>query len=116
MSDVATRVVVSYPADLSGWGRWQLEERSFEAYLRRVHDEVRPGAVWEEFLDVGCCGSSLDVPLRVEAVEGGDRMGEETEIEYTVREACDIGGGWQVQSADGPAATTGGDEPTPNTR
>jgi hypothetical protein len=26
----------------------------------------------------------------------------ETAFEFTVREACDIEGGWQVQSADGP--------------
>ncbi|WP_435155109.1 hypothetical protein [Haladaptatus sp. DFWS20] len=98
----ATSVVVSYPEDLSSWGRFQLNERPFRAYLRKTKDEVREGDVWEEFLDVGCCGDTLDVPLRVESVEGGDRMGADTEIVYEVREACGIQGGWLVQSADGP--------------
>lgn len=98
----ATSVVVSYPEDLSNWGRFQLNERPFRAYLRKTKDEVREGDVWEEFLDVGCCGDTLDVPLRVESVDGGDRMGEDTEIVYETREACDIQGGWLVQSEDGP--------------
>ncbi len=103
----ATRVVLSYPADLSKWGRDQLDGRAFEAYLRRMHDEVREGDVWEEFLDVGCCGDTLDVPFRVERVEGGRRMAEDTAFEWVEREACGIGGGWNVQSAGGPEATTG---------
>jgi hypothetical protein len=100
---VATRVTISYPADLSDWGRDQLDGRIFRAYLRRKLDRVQPGDGWEEFLDVGCCGRSLDVPLQVESVSGGDRVGEETAIEYVEREACGIRGGWEVQSAAGPA-------------
>ncbi|KZN25650.1 hypothetical protein A4G99_04095 [Haladaptatus sp. R4] len=98
----ATRVVVSYPEDLSSWGQFQIGTRHFLAYLRKTKDHVQAGDVWEEFLDVGCCGDTLDVPLRVESVEGGERMGPETEIVYEVREACGIRGGWQVQSAGGP--------------
>ena len=98
----ATRVVVSYPEDLSSWGQFQVGTRHFLAYLRKTKGHVQRGDVWEEFLDVGCCGDTLDVPLRVESVEGGDRMGSETEIAYEEREACGIRGGWQVQSADGP--------------
>jgi hypothetical protein len=98
----AETVVVSFPADLSKWGRDQIATRHFEAFLRKTKGAVAPGDVWEEFLDVGCCGNTLDVPLQVESVEGGDRMGEGTEIEYVEREACGIKGGWQVQSADGP--------------
>lgn len=98
----ADRVVVSYPADLSEWGRGQLTTRHFRAWLRRVHPHPSAGDVWEEFLDVGCCGDTLDVPLRVERVEGGDRMDVDTEITYEAREACDIDGGWHVQSAGGP--------------
>jgi hypothetical protein len=99
----ASRVVLSYPMDLSDWSRKQVDTSHFHAWLRRVHDEVGRGDTWVEFVDIGCCGSTYDVPLRVEEVQGGDRMGPDTEIEYTVREACDLDGGWQVQSADGPA-------------
>lgn len=100
--DVATTVVLSYPADLSDWGRWQLDERSFKAYLRRTHDTASVGDTWEVFLDVGCCGDTYDVPLRVEAVEGGQQLGADTTVEYEEREACGIEGGWEVQSAAGP--------------
>lgn len=98
----AERVVVSYPADLSSWGRFQVEKPSFRAYLRKVHDEAREGDAWEEFVGVGCCGNSLDVPLQVERVDGGALIDENSEIEYTVREACDLQGSWAVQSAGGP--------------
>jgi hypothetical protein len=98
----ADRVVLSYPTDLSDWSRQQVDTDHFHAWLRRVHDSVAVGDTWTEFVDVGCCGSTFDVPLRVEAVEGGDEMGPETTIEYTTREACDLQGGWKVQSADGP--------------
>ena len=101
--NAATKVVVSYPADLSGWGQFQIGTRHFKAYLRRKHGAPDRGDVWEEFLDVGCCGDTLDVPLQVERVEGGTEMGPETEIEYVEREACGIRGGWRVQSADGPS-------------
>lgn len=100
--DTATRVVVSYPADLSGWGREIVEGEPFRAYLRRVRDRAREGETWKEFVGVGCCGDSLDVPLRVERVEGGERLGAETAVEYEVREACGLDGGWRVQSAGGP--------------
>jgi hypothetical protein len=99
--DAASLVVVSYPEDLSDWGRFQVEKPSFRAFLRKTKGRVTAGDEWEEFVGVGCCGNTLDVPLRVEDVEGGDRMGPETAIEFEVREACGIDGGWQVQSAGG---------------
>lgn len=99
----ATRVVVSYPADLSDWGRYQVEKPSFRAYLRKTRDAIAAGDAWEEFVGVGCCGNTLDVPLRVEQVDGGDRFGPDTTVEFTVREACDLRGGWLVQSAAGPS-------------
>ena len=99
----AERVVISYPEDLSDWGRWQVEKSPFEAYLRKTKTErVRQGDVWEEFVGVGCCGSTLDVPLRVERIDGGTTFGPDTEIEWEVREACGIQGGWKVQSQGGP--------------
>ena len=98
----ADTVVVSYPSDFSTWGRDQLEKRSYRAYLRRTRDRPRVGDVWEEFVDVGCCGNALDVALRVERVEGGTRMGPDTEIVYESRDDGSVEGGWRVQSADGP--------------
>lgn len=102
-SNAAERIVVSYPADLSDWGRFQIEKPAFRAYLTKTLGCVREGDRWEEFVGVGCCGNTLDVPLRIEAVEGGNEVTRDTEIEYTVREACGIEGGWRVQSAGGPA-------------
>jgi hypothetical protein len=102
MSETADTVVVSYPADLSEWGRFQVEKPSFRAFLRRTRDVAAEGDAWEEFVGGGCCGNTLDVPLRVETVEGGPRLGPETTVEYEDREACDIDGGWAVQSQAGP--------------
>ncbi|WP_290812037.1 hypothetical protein [Halovivax sp.] len=99
----AERVLVSYPADLSSWGRFQVEKPSFRAFLRKTRETAREGDAWEEFVGVGCCGNTLDVPLRVERVEGGRRIDDDTEIDYEVREACGIQGSWRVQSADGPS-------------
>jgi hypothetical protein len=101
----AEEVSVSYPEDLSDWGRFQVEKGSFKAYLRKTkNSRVRQGDVWEEFVGVGCCGSTLDVPLQVERIEGGETLGPETEVEFEVRDACGIQGGWQVQSKGGPNA------------
>lgn len=102
--DAATRAVVSYPADLSAWGRDVVEGAPFRAYLPKAHDTAREGDEWAEFVGVGCCGDALDVPLRVERVEGGSRLTPETTIEFVERAACGIEGGWHVQSADGPRA------------
>ena len=100
--NTARRVVVSYPADLSDWGRFQVEKPSFRTFLRRTKGTAKAGDVWEEFVGVGCCGDTLDVPLRVERVDGGATLTEETEIDYEIREACGIEGGWRVQSEAGP--------------
>lgn len=102
MPDRATTVRVSYPADLSDWGRSKLTERSFRTYLGRVYDEAREGDEWAEFVDVGCCGSTMDVPLRVEAVEGGPSVDEETTFEFEERAAQEMEGGWAVQSDAAP--------------
>jgi hypothetical protein len=40
----------------------------------------------EEFVGVGCCGDTLDVPLRLEKLVDGDRIDEGTEIVYETRE------------------------------
>lgn len=105
-SGAARRVVISYPDELGDWSRRQLEGERFRAYLRRSLDDLTEGMVWDEFVDVGCCGSSPDIPLRVESVDGQPRMGPETAIEYVERDAA-VESGWEVQSADGPPAWTG---------
>lgn len=107
-NSAATKVVVSFPDELSAWGRDQLFATRFVNYLRRVHADVATGDTWDEFLDVGCCGDSLTLTLRVEAVEpdGSNTLSADTEIEFVEREGH-VHGGWRVQSADGPAATTG---------
>jgi hypothetical protein len=101
MSEHATRVVLSYPDGLSDWGRDQVEGSRYRGYLRRTLGEVAVGDVREEFVDVGCCGSALDVPLRVEEVEGAAVVGEGTDIAFVERPGT-VEGGWCVQSAAGP--------------
>ncbi|QLH76724.1 hypothetical protein HZS55_05125 [Halosimplex rubrum] len=100
--DTATRVVISYPSDLSTWGRDKLDGSPFRAYLRKTLGRVETGQVTEQFTGVGCCGDTLDVPLRIESVEGGARVTESTAIEYAVRDSCGVEGGWRVQSAGEP--------------
>ncbi|SEP21538.1 hypothetical protein SAMN04487948_12220 [Halogranum amylolyticum] len=100
-TSTATRVVLSYPAELSRWGRDQVTSGRYVNYLRKTVGDVSVGAEFEEFADVGCCGNTLDVPFRVEAVDGGDEMGPDTEIEFVERDG-ELKGGWRVQSAAGP--------------
>ena len=101
MSDEATRVVLSFPDGLSEWGRDQIETDRYRGYLRRVLAEPRVGDEREEFVDVGCCGDSLDITFRVERVEGGSRVGDDTGIDLVERTGT-VEGGWRVQSAAGP--------------
>ena len=99
----ATRVVLSYPADFGDHGRWRIGQDYYKKYLRRTRNSLEIGDEWQEFTDIGCCGNQMHVIFRVEAIEGGDAMGPDTEIEYTEREACGLASGWAVQ----------GDEPDP---
>lgn len=101
--NTAERITLSYPEALSDWGRDQVESDRYRGYFRRVLDEVAVGDVYEEFVDVGCCGDSLDVTFRVEAVEGGSVVDDDTAVEYATREAAHEGG-WRVQSEGGPGA------------
>jgi len=66
----------------------RIHERPFRAYLVRVHGgPVTEGDEWSEFVNCGC-GTTTDVTLRVEAVEGGTRLGEATVVELvSVEEA-----------------------------
>lgn len=94
------RVVLSYPADLTSWDREQLDTPWYRGYLRKILEEPEIGEVFEEFVDIGCCGSSRRVPLAVEELEGDGSVGETTSIEYIEREACDLPDAWEVQSGD----------------
>ncbi|QLH80739.1 hypothetical protein [Halosimplex pelagicum] len=94
---LATRVVLSFPADIGEHGPSRIRSDYYRKYLTKVHDAAAEGDEWDEFTDVGCCGSRMDVPLVVEAVEGGSRIDLDTEIEYTEREACGVNQGWSVQ-------------------
>jgi len=97
----ASRVVLSVPAGLSDWARDQIDSDRYRGYFRRTLGDVAEGDALEEFVDVGCCGSNLDVPFRVERVDGPGRVGPETAIEYADRED-DVDDGWTVQSEGGP--------------
>ncbi|WP_123535400.1 hypothetical protein [Halosimplex salinum] len=94
---IATRIELSFPADVGKHGRKRIDSDYYKKYLTKVHDTAEVGDEWDEFTDVGCCGSQMDVPMVVEAVEGGSRVGLDTEIEYTEREACGVNQGWSVQ-------------------
>lgn len=96
--EAADRVVQSVPADVGRHGRDRLGQEHYKTWLRKTREAVAVGDEWAEFTDVGCCGSRMDLPLRVEAVTGGSRMGPETAIEYTEREACGVDPGWSVQN------------------
>ena len=74
-SAVAERVVLPYPADLSAQARPRIEKDYYRNHLRKVHATATVGDAWDEFTDVGYCGSQTDVPLRVERVEGVRAVG-----------------------------------------
>jgi hypothetical protein len=58
----------------------RIQEPHFRAYLRRVHGgEVAVGDEWTEFVNCGC-GSTTDVVVRVEALDGGTTLTEDTEV------------------------------------
>ena len=104
MTEPADGVVLSYPAEFSTWSRSTVEDRPFRAYLRRAHDTATPGEGWSEFVGVDCCGSALDVSLRVERVEGDTVVTGRAEFAFTTRTARGLDGGWRVQGESGPPA------------
>ncbi|WP_423999551.1 hypothetical protein ACOZ4I_11255 [Haloarcula salina] len=95
-STVASRVTVSVaPAEGDDpwehvdteWLLGELRKDTYETYLKRAHDgRVAVGEEWDEFVNCGCA-TPQDVLLRVERVEGGDAIGEETTLTIEVREA-----------------------------
>ncbi|MCD2198756.1 hypothetical protein LPA44_02425 [Halobacterium sp. KA-4] len=99
---MATTVTVSYPADVSDWERDQLTTDHMRAYLKRSNDHAREGDTWDVFVDVGCCGTSPDIPLRVEHVAGDASLDETAELAFVEREAAGVDAGWDVQSEASP--------------
>jgi len=97
----ADRVVLSVPSDLSERGHREIRREHYRTYLRRVHDRLAVGDELAEFTDVGCCGSTMHFTFRVEAVEGGPRVGPDTAVEYVERAASGAEGGWEVQNEPG---------------
>jgi hypothetical protein len=79
----ADRVTLSYPKDEQT--RDELESDTYRSYLRRARDgPVSAGDEWEEFVSRGC-GSTRDVVLHVETVDGGSVVGDATEFEFVPR-------------------------------
>lgn len=85
---VAERVVLRY-APATDTVTEQLAEDRYGAYLRRAETgPVAVGDAWDHFVSRGC-GVTQDVTLTVEAVEGGDRVGEATEFTFVPAEDGD---------------------------
>ncbi len=96
-----SQVVLSFPDELSDWGRDQIATDRYRGYLRRVLETPSVGDEFEEFVDVGCCGNTLDVTFRIEEVRDGTRVTDDTAIELVERSGT-VEGGWRVQSAAAP--------------
>jgi hypothetical protein len=85
---VAERVVVRY-APVTDRIAEELSEPRYSAYLRRAESgPVAAGDEWEGFVSRGC-GVTADVTLTVEAVEGGDRVGDGTAFTFLAGEGGD---------------------------
>lgn len=91
-------VTLSHSEELSNWGRFQIDQKHFRAWLARSHESFTEGERFEEFVDTGCCASAHYIEFVVERVEGDGPVTRETEIEYVDRPGCDLGGGWDAQS------------------
>ncbi|ESP87371.1 hypothetical protein [Candidatus Halobonum tyrrellensis] len=97
----ADRATLSYPDALGGWSREQVLADRYRTYLGRAFAGAGVGHERDEFVDVGCCGNSPRFTVRVESLEGGDRVGEDTELELVERRE-DVESGWAVQSEAAP--------------
>jgi hypothetical protein len=85
-SNVATEVVVSFPP-VDDRTVESLEESSYQSYPRRARaGRVAVGDGREEFVNCGC-RTTHDLRLRVEALEVGDAIGEDTAFVFEPREA-----------------------------
>ena len=62
-----------------------LEQPSYRAYLRRTRaGPLEIGDEFEEFVSCGC-GSTRDVRLRVESIDGGRAIGADTAFSFVPR-------------------------------
>lgn len=79
--EIATTVVLSYRPSTER-ARSELDADSYRSYLRRARNgPVSPGDEWDEFVSTGC-GTTEEVVLRVEAIEGGSEIGEDTTFTF----------------------------------
>ncbi|PSQ41072.1 hypothetical protein BRD07_06030 [Halobacteriales archaeon QS_9_68_42] len=84
MAESATRVVLSYdPAGIDEVSRFWVEDElgsdDVAEHLRDAHGTLAEGDAVEEFVSKGC-GVPVSVTLRVERVDGGAEIGNETAI------------------------------------
>ena len=78
---VADRVVLRY-APGAHCVTEELATSRYSAFLRRAEDgPVAVGDEWDHFVSRGC-GDTRDVTLTVDAVEGGNRVGDDTEFTF----------------------------------
>lgn len=89
-TETATRVVLSYDPDAIDdisrfWVEDELSKESFEGYIRRAHDSLSEGEPFQTSVSKGC-GVPVEVTLRVERLEGGPGIDEETTVEVRRRE------------------------------
>lgn len=83
-TDEATEIVVSF-APTDDRTAEALDAASYRSYLRRTRrGDVSVGDEWAEFVNCGC-GSTRDVVLRVESVDGGESIGTETAFVFEPR-------------------------------
>lgn len=82
-AQVADTVVLSHDGDDSTEA--SLRKHSYIRYLQRSKaGPVTEGDVWAEFVNCGC-GTTEDVQLRVERLEGGTTIGEDTTFHFERR-------------------------------
>ncbi|MFB6138495.1 MAG: hypothetical protein ABEJ42_09215 [Halobacteriaceae archaeon] len=88
---LADRVTLSYPETLSDRTVDRIGQAYYRRYLAKTLGRVRVGDTIEEFTDVGCCGSQIELALRVEALEAGGAdvedatVGPDTTVSYEPR-------------------------------
>ena len=90
MAESATRVVLSYdPAGIDEVSRFWVEDELWSddvaGRLRDAHGTLAEGDAVEEFVSKGC-GVPVGVTLRVERVDGGAEIGNETAINVRPRD------------------------------
>lgn len=82
-AQIADTVVLSHDGDEDT--EHSLQKPSYIRYLQRSKTgPVAVGDVWEEFVNCGC-GTTEDVQLRVEGIEGGTAIGETTNFRFERR-------------------------------